>query len=213
MTDLTSDTINSTTSISDYAVLLKKMRLLRKLNRQQAALLFDFTHKYLEKIENGRSNISLERFRLIQDKYGFSDRELEELRSGKIKVSSDANSIRKKITTKNREDRRFCHRRITRECKVLKEMRLMKNIDQYTASKLCGFGRNTIGFIENGRVTLTDKKITHIVATYGHTMELFNQLLKTSPLRHEMIEQCHFLISQLDENKLRIIMPMLQSMT
>ncbi len=88
----------------------------------------------------------------------------------------------------------------------------MKNIDQYRASKLCGFGRNTIGFIENGRVTLTDKKIRHIVETYGYTIELFNQLLKVSPLRHEMIEQCHSILNNLDDNKLRIIMPMLQSM-
>lgn len=81
-------TKNEISYISDYAVLIKKMRLLRRLNRQQAALLFDYTHKNLEKIENGRSNISLERFRLFQDKYGFSDRELEELRSGKIKVTT-----------------------------------------------------------------------------------------------------------------------------
>jgi transcriptional regulator with XRE-family HTH domain len=198
--------------LSSYAVLIKKMRLLRRLNRQQAGLLFDFSFKYIEKLENGRGNISVERFKEFQDKYGFSDKEIEELRQGQIEAPTDANSIRKKITTEKRKDRRFCHRRVTRECKTLKELRLMKNIDQYRASKLCGYGRNTIGFIENGRVTLTDKKIRHIVETYGYTMELFNQLLKVSPLRHEMIEQCHSILNDLDDNKLRIIMPMLQSM-
>lgn len=198
--------------LSDYAVLIKKMRLLRRLNRQQAGLLFDFSFKYIEKLENGRGNISVERFKEFQDKYGFSDKEVEELRQGQIEAPTDANSIRKRITTEKRKDRRFCHRRVTRECKTLKELRLMKNIDQYRASKLCGYGRNTIGFIENGRVTLTDKKIRHIVETYGFTMELFNQLLKVSPLRHEMIEQCHSILNDLDDNKLRIIMPMLQSM-
>jgi transcriptional regulator with XRE-family HTH domain len=198
--------------LSDYAVLIKKMRLLRRLNRQQAGLLFDFSFKYIEKLENGRGNISVERFKEFQDKYGFSDKEIEELRQGQIEAPTDANYIRKRITTEKRKDRRFCHRRVTRECKTLKELRLMKNIDQYRASKLCGFGRNTIGFIENGRVTLTDKKIRHIVETYGFTMELFNQLLKVSPLRHEMIEQCHSILNDLDDNKLRIIMPMLQSM-
>lgn len=100
----------------------------------------------------------------------------------------------------------------TSECKVLKELRLLKNINQYEASKLCEFGINTIGFIENGRVVLTDKKILHIVLTYGFSMEYFNQLLKVSPLRHEMVEECQKIIERMDENKLRIIMPMLQTM-
>jgi hypothetical protein len=43
-------------------------------------------------------------------------------------------------------------------------------------------------------------------------MELFNQLLKVNPLKHEMIEQSIEIISSLDENKLRAIVPMLQSM-
>lgn len=198
--------------LSDYAVLIKKMRLLKKLNRQQAGLLFDFSFKNLERLENGRGNITAEKFRLFQEKYGFSDQEVEDLRTGKIKASTDANSIRKKITTEKRKDRRFCHRRITRECKVLKEMRLLKNLDQYSASRLCGFGINTIGFVENGRVGLTDKKIRYIVEAYGFTMEFFNQLLKVAPLRHEMVEQCQSILEKMDDNKLRIIMPMLQSM-
>lgn len=198
--------------IANDAIILKKMRLLRRLNRQQAGLLFDFSFKYIEKLENGRGPITPERFREFQEKYGFSDREIEQLRSGKLEAPTDANCIRKKITTEKRLDKRFRHRQITRECKVLKELRLRINLDQYAASKQCGFGKNTIGWIENGRVTLTEKKIRQIVGAYGHTMELFYQLLKVNPLPHEMIEQCQAIISKLDENKLRIIMPMLQSM-
>ena len=190
----------------------KKMRLLKKLTRQQAGLLFDFSWKNIERLENGRGAITVEKFKEFQEKYGYSDSEIEDLRSGKIQASIDANSIRKKGLSNNRPDRRFCHRRVTRECKVLKELRLLKNINQYEASKLCGLGINTIGFIENGRVALTDKKIQHIVLTYGYSMEYFNQLLKVSPLRHEMIEECKIIIEKMDENKLRIIMPMLQSM-
>lgn len=198
--------------VSDYAVLLKKMRLLRRLNRGQASLLLDFSFKNLERLENGRGNISAERFREFQEKYGFSDQEIDDLRSGKIQASTDANSIRRKSGTKNRPDRRFCQRRITRECKVLKELRLQKGIDQYEASQICGIGKNTYGFIENGRVTLTEKKIFNIVLALGFTMEYFNQLLKVSPLRHEMIEEAKNIIDDLDENKLRVILPMLQTM-
>ena len=202
-------TENNIAYISEHAILIKKMRLLRRLNRQQAALLFDFTFKNLEKMENGRSNISVERFRLFQEKYAFSEREIDELRSGKMPAPTDAHCIRKKITTEERQDRRFCHRKITRECKVLKEMRIMKKLGQHSASRLCSFGRHTIGFIENGRITLSDKKIRHIVENYGLTMELFYQLLKVNPLRHEMVERCHAIIGKMDENKLRAILPML----
>lgn len=167
----TLDSKNNTEYISDYAVLIKKMRLLKRLNRQQAALLFDFSFKTIEKLENGRGNISIEKFKEFQRQYGFSDSELEDIRLGKTQAPTDANCIRKKITTEKRENKRFRHRRITRECKVLKELRLQKNIDQYSASKSCGFGQNAIGFIENGRVTLTDKKIRKVVESYGFTME------------------------------------------
>jgi transcriptional regulator with XRE-family HTH domain len=202
----------SQTFISEFAVLIKKMRLVRKMRRKQAAHFLPFDHKNIEKLENGRGNISVEQFKMFQSTYGFSDSDLEALRLGKYKAIEKAQEPKQKITTKNRKDRRFCHRKITRECKVLKEMRLMRNIDQYSASKDCKFGRNTVGFIENGRVTLTEKKIRHIVETYGFTMELFQQLLKQPLLRHEIIEQCQDLLGKLDENKLRIIFPMLQSM-
>lgn len=134
--------------VSDYAVLLKKMRLLRRLNRGQASLLLDFSFKNLERLENGRGNISVERFREFQEKYGFSDQEIDDLRSGKIQASTDANSIRRKSGTKNRPDRRFCHRRITRECKVLKELRLQKGIDQYEASRICGIGKTLMDLLK-----------------------------------------------------------------
>lgn len=198
--------------ISNDAVILKKMRLLKRLNRQQAGLLFDFSFKYIEKLENGRGPITPDRFRVFQEKYGFSDREVEDLRNGKIEAPADANCIRRPYSTKERKDKRFNQRRVTRECKVLKELRLRLNLDQYSASKKCGLGKNSIGWTENGRVELTDKKIRRIVESYGFTMELYNQLLKVNPLRHEIIEQCNEIISDMDENKLRAILPMLQSM-
>lgn len=213
--DLKMENINKNlevTFLSDYAVLLKKMRLLRKLNRKQAGLLLDFSFKNLERLENGRGNISTEKFREFQEKYCFSDSEIELLRTRKLEGSMDTGQIEKSQSNKKRANRRFCHRRISRECKVLKELRLLKNLDQYSASKLCGIGKNSIGFIENGRVTLTDKKIQHIVLIYGYSMEYFNQLLKVAPLRHEMIEEGQKILEKLDENKLRIILPMINSM-
>ena len=69
--------------VSDYAILLKKMRLLRRLNRGQASLLLDFSFKNLERLKNGRGNISVERFREFQEKYGC---DLAELATHKNKM-------------------------------------------------------------------------------------------------------------------------------
>lgn len=213
MINTSENIIEYQTFISDYAILIKKMRLLKRLTRQQAAdLYFDFSFKTIEKLENGRGIISLERFKEFQEKYGFSDNDVEAIRTGKIQISSDANSIRKKITTEKRKDRRFCHRQVTRECKVLKELRIQKGLDQYSASELCKFDKRAIGFIENGRVTITDRKLRHIVETYGFTMEYFFQLLRLPMLRHEMVEEGQSMVAKMDENKLRIVIPMLQSM-
>lgn len=204
--------IESQHFISDYAVLIKQMRLLKRLTRQQAAKYFAFSFKTIEKLENGRGPITIEKFKEFQEKYGFSDNDVEAIRTGKIEVTSDANSIRKKLTTEKRKDRRFCHRQVTRECKVLKEMRIQKGIDQYSASKLCQYGINTVGFIENGRIALTDRRLRYIIETYGFTMEYFFQLLKLPLLRHEMVEEGQSILNRLDENKLRIVIPVLQSM-
>lgn len=212
MQTATTENNSSQVYISEFATIIKKMRLLKKLRRKQAAHFLPFDHKNIERLENGRGNISIEQFKLFQNVYGFCDSDIEAIRSGKYKAIEKENDPKQKITTKNRKDRRFCHRKITRECKVLKELRILKNLDQYTASKECKFGRNTIGFIENGRVTLTEKKVRHIVETYGFTMELYHQLLKQPLLRHEIIEQCQEILGRLDENKLRVIFPMLQSM-
>lgn len=51
-------TIQNQTTLNNNTVLLKKMRLLKKLSRKQAGILFNVSHKTIEKLENGRGNIS-----------------------------------------------------------------------------------------------------------------------------------------------------------
>lgn len=111
----------SFTYTSKYAVLMKKMRNIRKPRRKQAAHFLPFDHKNIEKSGNGRGIIRVEEFQLFEATYGFSGPNVEGLRTGKFKArEKELNS--KQISTKDLEDRRVSHRRITRECKVLKEM-------------------------------------------------------------------------------------------
>lgn len=72
--------------------------------------------------------------------------------------------------------------------------------------------RQAVNDYVSGTKRLTDKKILQIIGAYGFTMEYFNRLLKVVPLRHELIEDGQKILESMDENKLRVILPMLQSM-
>lgn len=97
----------SQTYISEFAVLIKKMRLVRKLRRKQAAHFLPFDHKNIEKLENGRGNISVEQFKMFQSTYGFSDSELEALRLGKYKAIEKAQEPKQKSKYFSRYDQRY----------------------------------------------------------------------------------------------------------
>lgn len=83
--ETTTENINQV-YLSDFAAPLKKMRLIRKLTRQKAGLLSDFSFKNIERLENGRGAISVEKFKEFQEKYGCSDSEVEDHRTWKDPV-------------------------------------------------------------------------------------------------------------------------------
>jgi len=81
--------------ISEFAVLIKKMRLVRKLRREQAPHFLPFDHKNLEELENGRGNISMDQFKMLHSTYGFSDSDADVLRLGKYRaIEKSPESVR-----------------------------------------------------------------------------------------------------------------------
>jgi hypothetical protein len=52
----------------------------------------------------------------------------------------------------------------------------MKNLTQDQASAVCGYSRTSIGHIENGRITLDQNRIEHIIASYGCAPKEFDRL-------------------------------------
>lgn len=196
----------------NLALLIKKMRLYKKLTRDEAAKLFPFGYKNIEKLENGRGKVTDDLLKQFQKGYELSDEVVHAIIINEIAVSEDANSIRLRNHDPRRKSKRFRQRIISRECAVLKELRLLRNLEQGQASTLCGFSKRKVGFIENGRISLTKNRVEHMVISYGFTMEYFNQLLKLDLLRHELIERSIEILKKLDDNKLRILYPMLTSM-
>jgi len=192
--------------LSDNAVLLKKMRLLKKLSRKQAGMLFNVSFKTIEKLENGRGIIPNERLMTFAAAYGFNFSDLQIIKEGKMGERLLSSCI---PTDPKLRKRRFCKKMITKECKILRELRLSANISQYKAGKLCGYNLSTIGHIENGRIQLAKNKIEHIVKVYGFNMQKFENLMMSSDLRHENISKCLNIIKKIDDSKLKAVLTLL----
>ncbi len=198
--------------INNLVLLIKKMRLYKKLTREEASKLFPFSYKNIERLENGRGNVTEELVKLFQKGYELSDEIVYAIRINEIEVNVDANSIRLRNHDPRRKSKRFRQRIVTRECAVLKELRVLRNLEQGEAAKICNFSKRKIGFIENGRITLTRSRIEHIVNCYGFTMEFFGVLLKQDQLDHEILDQSIEIIKRLDPNKRRVVLSMLYSL-
>ena len=88
----------------------------------------------------------------------------------------------------------------------------MKNISQDQTSSLCGYSRPSIGYIENGRITLVQNRIEHIVESYGLPMSEFYRLMKEEIIRDEILDEIFEKIRFLSEDKLELITSLLNNL-
>lgn len=160
----------------------------------------------MKKIENGRDKLSEERLQKIIRAIGISHDEFIKIKRG-IKISK---IVRKKNVVTN-NDRRSYQKIITKEAKVLKSLRRMKDIPQDQASALCGYSRPTIGHIENGRITLNKERITHITNSYGYSYSEFDRYLQTENLRDDIVDLCSKKLKKLSDEKLALVWGMIDS--
>jgi len=191
------------------ALLLKNMRLGRGLSRREAQAEVGISFKLIEKLENGRGQVSQERIEAFAKGYGYTAQELDLIREGNT-VCRPKNQKRERTEDElKRRNRRFCQKRVTKECIVIKELVTRSGLSQYEASEACGLSKCKIGHIIQGRINLTRDKIESIVGSLGFTMELFNQLMRSDSLRHEIQNQCINIIKSLGESELKIVQPLL----
>ena len=194
--------------IESTAKVLRKARVLKSLSRKELAEKLNVTHKSIEKIENGRDKLSQERLNKILEAIGISKEEFLKLKRGK--------EITKQLRLKNvlvHRDRRSYKKIITKEAKVLKTLRRMKDISQDKASALCGYSRPTIGHIENGRIAIDRSRILHIISCYGFKYLDFERYLQVDNLRDEIIDQCLDKLKSLSDEKLGLIWGIIDSMS
>lgn len=201
---------NVSDPISD-AVAIKKMRLLRKLKRKEAALIFSYSRSSIEKVENGRGKLTPDRVRRFVDGYGFTWNQFLDLKLGKQPQGIEVLVATKKIRIiEHVELRRSYQKIITKEVRTLRIFRRRKEITQQEASKLCGWCSPTIGHIEQGRIELTEDRIKHILNAYGFTLKEFYESVRSDIQREQIEEECAKFIQRLDDNRLLLVKGILE---
>lgn len=188
---------------------LKKLRLDLKLTLVDAGKLVGLSSKGIGAIENGRVLLTKEKIEKIVTSYGLTF--LDYSGAKKIIERSGLKTSRrayvKSVLTSS--DRRSYQKRVTKECRVLKCMRKMKNLSQDQASSLCGYSRPTIGHIENGRIELSNSRINHIVSSYHFQMSDFYRFMEEEVLKNELLQSCLDKMNQLPEDKLKLMSSLL----
>ncbi len=180
-------------------------RELKKMSRKDLALEMGISPKTIEKLENGRMKYAKAYLEKILDILGIAPEEFLLLKRGKMLGLS---TTRDKKVLENK-DRRSYRKQVTKECKALRSLRLIKGLSQDKASRLCGYARATIGHIENGRIELDQGRIAHIVKSYGLTMEDYYRESLDGFDRARIIEECLGFISKMEQSKLKTIHAML----
>ena len=191
--------------LSENAIVLKKMRDLKSLSRRQVGIICNLSHKTIEKLENGRGMLDDQRLLQFAEQLGFSFEDLVRIRNGNFDTDITTRNREKKEKDPFRRDRRFCQKKITKECKALRQLRQMSGYSQYEAGEVCGYNRTTIGHIENGRIGLPEKRIRHIVGCLGFKFEDFQKVLNEDQHHYELIDYCNSIMKNLDTQKLKAV--------
>lgn len=185
---------------------LRRSRELLKVTRNELASRLGLTPKSIEKYENGRAQLDEEKIKLITDALNLSLVDFLKIKRGK-----GIGFLRKKKTVFSNAERRSYKRIITKEVRVLKILRQMRNLTQDQASALCGYSRPSIGHIENGRIEIDEDRIKHIVISYGHGISEFHRLMKEEVLRDEVLSSCFNKMMGLSEEKLKLVQSVLNN--
>lgn len=189
-----------------HAKALRRSREQLKVTRIELARRLNLSPKSIEKYESGRAIIDESKLQSILKALDLKREDFEKIRRGK-----GCGLKKKKKTVLTNKERRSYQRIITKEVRVLKILRQMKNLSQDQASSICGYSRPSIGHIENGRIILDQNRIEHIVESYGHPMSEFHGLMKEEVLRDEVLNCCFEKMLSLPEEKLKLVNSLLQS--
>jgi len=190
-----------------HAKALKRARELMKVTRVEMARRLNLSLEAIKKYEKGGSVLDEKKIQKYLKALYLTDEDYQKIKRGK-----GISRNRKKKTVFTNQERRSYQRIITKEVRVLKILRQMKNLSQDQASSVCGYSRPSIGHIENGRITLDQNRIEHIVECYNHPMSEFYRLMREEIIRDELLSEALESMKMLPEEKLKIVSTLLKTL-
>lgn len=191
--------------------IIRRMRIFRKITREDAAKAIDRSVKVLERFENGRQEFSIERKKKLIRRYRFTWEEFLQFSDGKSALPDlEPRSIFESKAAPRIQGRKY-QKQITKVSRVLKILRKVQGWTQPQAAEKCGWSRSCVDHLENGRVDIGEEKVAHILRSYSCTRDLFDELLEAPMLRDEVVEDCLGILTKLDNDKLRAVKALLDN--
>ncbi|HMN69489.1 MAG TPA: helix-turn-helix transcriptional regulator [Bdellovibrionales bacterium] len=201
----------NTKVVTKDVIILRRMRIVRRINRDDAAKAIERSVKSLERFENGRSNLSTEQKKALVRRYRFTWQEFLSYMDGECDLPDLPSRSTYPSKEKPREEGRKYQKVVSKEARVLKIMRKMAGLTQPEASAKCGLHRSCVDHLENGRVEITREKIEQMVRAYGFKMYVFEELMEAPMLRDEVLQDCLKILTVLDNEKLRAVKALLDN--
>lgn len=192
-------------------LVLRRMRILRRIGRKEAAAAISRSPKLIERFENGRVNISVEKRKQLVRRYRYTWEEYLRLLGCPDELPELPSRSTFKSNSVPRIHGRKYQKQIGKAARVLKSLRKMKGWSQPEAAKKCGWSRSCIDHLENGRVDCSEEKIAHVLLSYGSKRSLYEELMNATLLRDEVIEDSHSILEKLDNDKLRAVKALLDN--
>jgi len=197
--------------LSKDAIVIKKLRQIKSLNRNEASILLGISPKTIESFENGRNRLTEEKLVRYSLLYGFTKDDLEMCLNDKMALTIKKYAPKLPKVIEHNALRRSYKKIVTKESKVLQVLRKLKGLTQYQASAYCGYSKSAIGHIEHGRIELAASRIKHIVESYGYTMKDFEYHLNSEVFVTQIQDDCINIIKKLSEEKLKAVYPLLST--
>jgi transcriptional regulator with XRE-family HTH domain len=105
-----------------------------------------------------------------------------------------------------KNSKRSQQKRITTASKILRFMRMSRQISMRAAGARNGISDSSINHYEQGRMDISPARLRQLVASYGYTMQEFEEFASGKPLPVLSIkDECFSLIDRLEEAKLRAV--------
>lgn len=191
-------------SISREAKAMKALRLLKGLSRKQAGELCGVSARAFEQLENGRNNMSYLRIQKYVSALGSNLDEFNKIKNHVNTILREQFELAKNKKGKDaKKPRRYLLKLITKEARVIRILRKRKRISQDQASFMCGYSRPVFGNLENGRINITEERISHILKSLSYSRASFDELLNSELLRDEILDKCAEYLEQLEDNNLK----------